>query len=142
MVVHPIDLADADRIIGPIERFAKQEGLQPYSVIERSVGPTDDAHEFLAFVTAKSLHREAWKKVFRAHFGEGRTFWTIEALTDFTPALGLDATEAHAALTSGEYKQSVKNDQRDAHRLGANGIPFIVLDSKYCSPVRGTRMRC
>lgn len=131
MVMHHIDPANADRMIGPIERLAQKEGLQPYYAIERNLGPTNHAHEFLAYATDKGLHAQAWKSMFRAHFGEGRKFWTIDEVAGFAPEIGLDTAEARAVLESGKYTPSVEHDQQEAQRLGASGTPFIVIDRKY-----------
>lgn len=130
MAMHQIDPGDADSLVGPIERMAKDEGLQPYEVIERNLGPTDHAHEFLAYATDVGLHAHAWKKMFRAHFGEGRTFWTIDTLVEFASEIGLEAGETRAVLNSGKYRSNVDNDQREANRLGASGTPFIIIDGK------------
>lgn len=131
MAMNNINPDHADRIVGPIERLAKQEGLQPYYVIDRNLGPTDYTHEFLAYATDKGLHHRAWKQMFRAHFGDGRKFWTIDELTQFGTELGLDAAETRAILESRKYRSSVEQDQEDAQSLGARGTPFIVIDRKF-----------
>ena len=41
-----------DRVLRPIERAAEAEGLTPYHAVERTLGPTDLAHELLARIGA------------------------------------------------------------------------------------------
>jgi predicted DsbA family dithiol-disulfide isomerase len=75
--------------------------------------------------------------MFRAHFGEGRNFWTIDQVVGFAAELGLDPVEARTVLENRTYRQRVENDQRDARSLGASGTPFMVIDSKHA--IAGSR---
>ncbi|HTN62089.1 MAG TPA: DsbA family oxidoreductase [Devosia sp.] len=131
LAMHHIDPANADRILGPIERFAESEGLQPYRAIERTLGPTDYAHELLAYATEKGLHAQAWESMFRAHFGEARNLWTIDEVVAFASEIGLDPLETRAVLEGRKYKPIVDRDQLEAQRLGATGTPYILIDGKY-----------
>lgn len=131
LAMHHIDPANTDRILGPIERFAETEGLQPYRAIERTLGPTDYAHELLAYATEKGLHAHAWKNMFRAHFGEARKLWTIDEVVAFASEIGLDPMETRAVLEGRKYKPIVDQDQLEAQRLGATGTPYILIDRKY-----------
>lgn len=127
--------ADVERtVLLPLEQMAEREGLTPYRAIDRTLGPTDHAHELLAYASDKGLHAEAWKRMFRAHFGEARKFWTIDEVADFAAELGLNPTEVRAVLESRKYRAQVENDQREAQSLGATGTPFMVLDRKYAIP--------
>jgi predicted DsbA family dithiol-disulfide isomerase len=95
------------------------------------------AHELLAYATDKGLHAEAWKRMFRTHFGEARKLWTIEEVVGFAVELGLDPTETRAVLENRKYRERVENDQREAQLLGASGTPFMVIDRKHL--VNGAR---
>jgi predicted DsbA family dithiol-disulfide isomerase len=44
---------------------------------------------------------------------------------------GLDPEEARGALESRRYRGQVEADSRDAARLGASGVPFVVVDGRY-----------
>jgi predicted DsbA family dithiol-disulfide isomerase len=118
-------------ILRPIEEAAELEGLTPFRAIDRTLGPTDHAHELLAYASEKGLHTEAWRKMFREHFGQARNFWTLDDVVGFATELGLDRIEARAVLESRKYRSQVENDQREAQRLGAAGTPFIVIDGTY-----------
>jgi predicted DsbA family dithiol-disulfide isomerase len=118
-------------ILEPIEQAAKREGLVPYRVIDRTLGPTDYAHELLAYASDNGLHSESWKHIFRAHFGTAQRLWTIDEVIDFAAELDLDLLETRLVLQSGRYREQVKNDQREAQRLGANGTPFMLIDRKH-----------
>lgn len=126
--------SEADRILLPIERAARAEGLTPYRAIDRTLGPTDLAHELLAYATDRGRGDEAWEAMFRAHFGQARKLWTAPEVLGFAAEIGLDEQEAAAALRDHRYRDQVDADQREAQRLGAHGTPFLVLDGRYAIP--------
>ncbi|WP_326578715.1 DsbA family oxidoreductase [Actinacidiphila glaucinigra] len=128
---HGISASGGEQIFAPIERAARAEGLAPFHPRERTLGPTDYAHELLALATDQGRGREVWTAMFRAHFGQGRELWTMEQVLDFADEAGLDGEEAAEALRERRYQARVAADQREAERLGARGTPFITLDGAY-----------
>ncbi|GGJ79288.1 protein disulfide-isomerase [Streptomyces camponoticapitis] len=128
---HGISAADGEGIFAPIEAAARAEGLDPYRALERTLGPTDLAHELLAHAADKGRGEETWTAMFRAHFGEGRRLWTEDEVLGFAAETGLDRADAARALRERRYRDRVAADQREAERLGAGGTPFTVLDGRY-----------
>ncbi|MFK0282764.1 DsbA family protein [Streptomyces sp. NPDC090499] len=120
----------ADQVLRPVERQAAAEGLAPYRVLDRTLGPTDLAHELLAHATAQERGNEAWTAMFRAHFGQGRKLWTASEVLDFADQLGLGGESAAEVLEERRYRAQVAADQREAQRLGARGVPFLVIDGR------------
>jgi predicted DsbA family dithiol-disulfide isomerase len=49
-----------ETMLRPIEQAAEAEGLTPYRAIDRTLGPTDFAHELLAYATDQGQGNEAW----------------------------------------------------------------------------------
>jgi predicted DsbA family dithiol-disulfide isomerase len=45
--------------------------------------------------------------------------------------VGLDETEARAALADRRFLAAVRQDAATAQALGATGVPFFVVDRKY-----------
>ncbi|MGW4465178.1 DsbA family oxidoreductase [Micromonospora sp. NPDC004704] len=123
-----------DRVLRPIERAAEAEGLTPYRAVERTLGPTDLAHELLAYATERGRGNEVWTAMFRAHFGQARKLWTVHEVLDFAAEVGLDRAEAAEALRDRRYRGRVAADQRQAERLGASGAPFLVFDGRVAVP--------
>ncbi|GAA5190450.1 DsbA family oxidoreductase [Rugosimonospora acidiphila] len=123
-----------DRVLRPIERVAEAEGLTPYHAVDRTLGPTDLAHELLAYATDQGRGDEIWTAMFRAHFGQARKLWTAEEVLDFAAEVGLDRAGAAEALRSRRYQARVTADQREAQRLGAHGAPFLVFDGRFAVP--------
>ncbi|GAA1294362.1 protein disulfide-isomerase [Planotetraspora silvatica] len=126
--------ATGEQILGAIEAAARMEGLTPYHALERTLGPTDLAHELLAYATDQGRGGEIWTAMFRAHFGQARKLWTAEEVLDFAAEAGLDRDGAAEALAGRRYHDRVAADQRAAQRLGAQGTPFLVLDGRYAVP--------
>ncbi|WP_433358227.1 DsbA family oxidoreductase [Micromonospora saelicesensis] len=123
-----------DRVLRPIERAAEAEGLTPYHAVDRTLGPTDFAHELLAYATDQGRGAETWTAMFRVHFGQARKLWTVEEVLDFAAEVGLDSAGAADALRSRRYRARVAADQREAQRLGARGAPFLVFDGRFAVP--------
>ena len=132
--MHGISAASGRRIFAPIEAAARVEGLASYHALERTLGPTDHAHELLAYATDQGRGNEIWTAMFRAHFGQARRLWTVDEVLDFAAEAGLDREEAAGALRDRRYRAQVAADQREAERLGARGAPFMVLDGTYAIP--------
>jgi predicted DsbA family dithiol-disulfide isomerase len=120
-----------DRVRRPIERAAHAEGLRAYHAVERTLGPTDHAHELLAYASDQGRGDEIWAAMFRAHFGAARRLWTLAEVLDFAAEVGLDA---EPALRDRRYRARVDADQLAAQRLGARGTPFLVVDDRYAVP--------
>ncbi|GAA5011360.1 DsbA family oxidoreductase [Actinopolymorpha pittospori] len=126
--------ATGEQILTSIEAVARSEGLRPYHALERTLGPTDLAHELLAYATDQGRGDEVWSAMFQAHFGTARKLWTAEQVLAFAAEVGLDREGAAEAMDSRRYRDRVAADQRAAQRLGARGTPFIVLDGRYAIP--------
>ena len=117
-----------------VEALAAREGLAPYNVLENVVGNTWRAHEFLAYASAQGKNRAAWDRIFTAYYGETRSVFTIDALVELAPDLGLDPAETRQALDEGRFRQQVLDEARRARSLGATGTPFIFIDGQYALP--------
>lgn len=110
-----------------IEGLAAREGIVPYRVGDNRIGNTRLAHELLAMAKDKGMEDRAWKRLYRAYFGEGRSIFEREALVALGVELGLDATEVEAALVDGRYRAAVEADVREARSLGVSGVPFVLV---------------
>jgi predicted DsbA family dithiol-disulfide isomerase len=64
--------ATGEKLLTSIEDAAHAEGLDSYHALDRSLGPTDHAHELLAHAAAQGRGNEVWTAMFRAHFGQAR----------------------------------------------------------------------
>ncbi len=126
-----LDDAQLDATFARIESLAAADGLTPYHVGENVTGNTRLAHELLALASARGLEEVAWKRLYRAYFGERRSIFDLDSLVALGQDVGLDPEEVRAALADGRYRARVDADDREARALGATGVPFVVIDRRY-----------
>jgi predicted DsbA family dithiol-disulfide isomerase len=111
---------------------AAAEGLD-YRTRDRDHGNTFDMHRLLHFAKERGRQDELIGLLYKANFAEERTvFNDDERLVELAVAAGLDADASREVLADPKaYADEVRADEREAAELGANGVPFFVLDRKY-----------
>ncbi|MFD9466272.1 DsbA family oxidoreductase [Streptomyces sp. NPDC060027] len=111
---------------------AAAEGLA-YRTRDRDHGNTFDMHRLLHLAKERGRQDELIGLFYEANFAEERTvFGDDERLVELAVAAGLDADAARAVLADPTaYADEVRADEREAAELGANGVPFFVLDRTY-----------
>src|SRR5690349_17839497 len=111
---------------------AAAEGL-PYRTRGRDHGSTFDMHRLLHFARELGRQVELLDLLYRANFAEERSvFDDDERLVELAGAAGLDTGAARGVLADPQaYADEVLADEREAAELGANGVPFFVLDRTY-----------
>ncbi|MFE2282094.1 DsbA family oxidoreductase [Streptomyces sp. NPDC059454] len=111
---------------------AAAEGL-PYRTRGRDHGSTFDMHRLLHFAREQGRQVELLDLLYRANFAEERSvFDDGERLVELAGAAGLDAGAVREVLADPQaYADEVRADEREAAQLGANGVPFFVLDRTY-----------
>jgi predicted DsbA family dithiol-disulfide isomerase len=127
-----VERAAGEQLVGSIEKLAAAEGLSPYHALDRTLGPTDFAHELLAYATDQGRGNEIWSAMFRVHFGQARKLWTSEQVIDFAEEVHLDRDDAAEALQSRRYRIQVTADQRAAQRR-----PWPPYGGRAVRPVSG-----
>jgi predicted DsbA family dithiol-disulfide isomerase len=120
-----------DGVTARVAQLAEAEGLRPYRVLENRVGNTSLAHELAAWATELGRGSEMWELLFKTYFGEAASVFDVESLVLLAVKLNLDPDAAREALSSRRYAKQVTADGRTAHELGANGVPFFVVDRKF-----------
>ncbi|MFF1511387.1 DsbA family oxidoreductase [Streptomyces sp. NPDC058326] len=110
---------------------AHSEGLG-YRTEGRDHGNTFDIHRLLHLAKDRGVQNELLDLAYRANFAEERSVFDTETLVTLGVEAGLDETEVRAVLADGSaYAEAVREDEREAAELGANGVPFFVLDRRY-----------
>ncbi|MFD7438265.1 DsbA family oxidoreductase [Streptomyces sp. NPDC059861] len=111
---------------------AAAEGLD-YRTRDRDHGNTFDMHRLLHLAKEHGRQDELVQRLYRANFAEERSvFNDDERLVEIAVGAGLDEAEVRKVLSDPQaYADEVRADEREAARLGANGVPFFVLDRKY-----------
>lgn len=110
---------------------ARAEGLG-YRTEGRDHGNTFDIHRLLHLAKARGRQDELLTLAYRANFAEERSVFDDDVLLALAVEAGLDGDEARAVLADPEaYADEVRADEREAAELGANAVPFFVLDRRY-----------
>lgn len=116
---------------GTVAANAQAEGLG-YRSEGRDHGSTFDIHRLLHLAKARGLQDELLTLAYRANFAEARSVYDDAVLVDLAVEAGLDEAEARAVLADPTaYADDVRADEREASELGANAVPFFVLDRRY-----------
>jgi predicted DsbA family dithiol-disulfide isomerase len=115
---------------GQVEQVAAGEGLD-YHLADGVSGNTTLAHELLHLAAERGLQGAMKERLLHAHFEEARSVFDIDSLVALGVEVGLDEAEIRAALTDRRFRSAVQQDAATAQALGANGVPFFVVDRKY-----------
>jgi predicted DsbA family dithiol-disulfide isomerase len=93
---------------------------------------TVKSHALVVHAQQKGLN--VWPLVealFAANFSHGDDVSDVEVLVRIGAAHGLAEAEVRDVLANGTYDVDVQQSQREAARLGIQGVPFLVLDGRY-----------
>jgi predicted DsbA family dithiol-disulfide isomerase len=119
-----------DEMDARMTETAAAEGLEYHLDGTRS-GNTFDAHQLLQFAKARGVQDAMVERLYRAYFTEQRSIFDRESLVALAGDAGLDAEEARTVLDDNRYAAAVEEDLDVARRLGANGVPFFVVDGRF-----------
>lgn len=92
---------------------------------------TLDAHRVLHLARDRGVGEAAHDRFFKAQFTDGALMDDADTLVALAAEVGLDEAEVRAVLASDTYADAVRAEQAEAAALGANGVPFFVIDRKY-----------
>lgn len=110
--------------------MAARAGLR-YDFDRAVIGNSFDAHR-LSHLAAQHGKQDAFEeRMFAAYFTEGEDIANHETLIRLGTSCGLDEAEMRAVLNSDTYADAVRNDQEEAYKVGARGVPFFVIDRRY-----------
>lgn len=110
--------------------IADGEGLC-YDLSETYSGNTVDAHRLILWAEEFGKGDELLEALYSAYFEKKEQIFTHEDLLAIASSIGIDRDRARELLTSNGFKERVEEDQNLAHQLGANGVPFYVVDMKF-----------
>lgn len=91
-------------------------------------------HRLLHFAGEQGRQDELIGLLYRANFADERSVFDggDAYLVELAAEAGLDADAARAVLADpAAYADDVRADEREAAELGANGVPFFVLDRAF-----------
>ncbi|BCJ48842.1 DSBA oxidoreductase [Actinoplanes sp. NBRC 14428] len=121
--------AQVKAMTAQVGALAAAEGLR-YDFEHAVSFNTFDAHRLLHLAKAHGAGAEAHERLMRANLVEGATLDTA-TLVRLGTEVGVPAAEAQRVLDGDDYTGDVLADIEQAHRYGATGVPFFVLDRAY-----------
>ena len=110
--------------------IADGEGLC-YDLTETLSGNTVDAHRLILWAEELGKGDQLLEAIYSAYFEKKQSIFTHEDLIAIATTVGIESSDAKALLDSDRFTDRVAQDQTMAHQLGANGVPFYVIDMKF-----------
>lgn len=86
------------------------------------------AHQLVQFAKSRGLQGEMVERVYRAFFVDGENISDLDTLAGLAAEVGLDRSEALAALTAGDFERAVSDDEARAGEFGIGAVPFYVIN--------------
>ncbi len=121
------------QMVERVEAVAAEEGLL-FRLGEAQRVSTVDAHRVLHLALAQggpALQYTLSEELLAAYFLRAENVADHDLLRRTAEKVGLDPVRVDQVLGSEEYADAVETDIREAAALGANGVPFFVIDRKY-----------
>jgi predicted DsbA family dithiol-disulfide isomerase len=120
----------AQAMTARVAEMGREEGLTLDFASSLTVN-TLEAHRLLHLAADLGIGDAAKERLLRAHFTEGADLSDHETLTKLMVEAGAGEARVREVLAGTEYADAVQADIDMARRLGANGVPFFVIDRKY-----------
>ncbi len=127
---YKVDKAQVAQMQANVCSIADGEGLC-YDLSETYSGNTADAHRLILWAEESGLGDALLEALYSAYFEKKRSIFTHEDLLSIASEEGIDSQAAMELLNSDSYMDQVNQDQQLAAQLGANGVPFYVIDMKF-----------
>ena len=118
------------RVHAQVERTAAELGLV-YNFDTVILANSFNAHRLAHLAHSKGLQDRMQERLFAAYFTEGRDLGNPQTLLTLGTEVGLDPAETQAMLAGRTFSDEVRRDCREAEELGAEGVPFFVIDRRY-----------
>ncbi len=110
--------------------IADGEGLC-YDLSETLSGNTADAHRLILWAEEIGQGDELLEVIYSAYFEKKQSIFTHDDLVALALSVGIEEAPARELLLSDRFADQVNEDQDLARQLGANGVPFYVIDMKF-----------
>ena len=113
-----------------VTQVAAADGLE-FHLDKTQSGNTLNAHRLLVSVENPEDQYKLLTAMFASYFTDAKSLFDAESLLEIVEQAGLDRQWAFEILDSETAYSDVVADQATAQSLGANGVPFFVVDRKF-----------
>ena len=118
------------KVHNSLAQSAKSIGLD-YNFEKAKIANSFDAHRVIQLAKKYNLTDEVEERFFKAYFTDGELISDHATLIRLAREAGLPKEDVSEVLQTNQYAEDVKKDGAEARQLGANGVPFFVMDRKY-----------
>ena len=135
-----LSLASADRHIDSATAMAESEGLV-FHYGTTLFTNTMDAHrltKFAARTGGSAKAEQIAEELFKAYFTDNKELADRNVLTCAAKRCGLDPDETERFLESGELREEVLSDEREAAEMGIRGVPYFMIGRYAVSGAQST----
>ena len=91
---------------------------------------TFDAHRLFQYAKQQGYAEVLTERLFKAHFTEGLHIGDKNVLLELALEVGLMVDEVIQVLDGNAFHDEVRFDEKAAHDLGINGVPYFLIDGK------------
>lgn len=121
----------AGRVYDAIAKAGESEGIAfRFDRIRRTPNSLN-AHRLSRFAARSGQQGAMIDALFQAYFEEGQDIGRVDVLGDIAASIGLDRRAATEFLIGSSEREAVLAEDRNARRLGINGVPCFIIDGKY-----------
>jgi predicted DsbA family dithiol-disulfide isomerase len=121
------------QMVDRVEAVAAEEGMVWRHHQSLRVN-TVDAHRLLHLAAEHGRQSELKEALLASYFIDAENVADHATLVGIATRAGLDEARVREVLDGSEYLAAVEAEAREAAALGANGVPFFVVDRKYGIP--------
>ncbi len=115
-----------------MKAIAQKEGLEYVS--DRMNANTFDLHRVVQYANDEGRGFEFFSTVQDGFFGGTLAPFDTDALAAVAESVGLSGQRVREILANDEYADRVRADRDEAMKLGATGVPFVVLERRLAAP--------
>ena len=127
---YKVDIEQVAAMQANVCSIADGEGLC-YDLSETLSGNTADAHRLVLWAEEIGKGDELLEVIYSAYFEKKQSIFTHGDLVALAVSVGIEEASARELLLSDRFADQVSEDQDLARQLGANGVPFYVIDMKF-----------
>ncbi|KOX15889.1 DSBA oxidoreductase [Nocardiopsis sp. NRRL B-16309] len=109
---------------------AATEGLD-YDLAGALMVNTLDAHRLVHLARQSGLDGAVMDRLLLAQLVQARDLSDPETLVELVAQVGVDARAARGVLAGEDFTDQVRQEGDQARRLGATGVPFVVMDGAF-----------
>jgi predicted DsbA family dithiol-disulfide isomerase len=88
------------------------------------------AHQLIGAAAVAGVEEAMVETLFRAYFLEGADLTSRACLLGLAARAGLASSDAQLALDDTQLRQAVLYEERSAHSLGIEGVPFFIFGGR------------